>query len=53
MALHFSNLASRFVAQTGTRLLMDDLGEVLESDRDICRMINVFFLLIIHNKIIL
>ena len=38
MALHFSNLASRFVGQTGTRLLMDDLGEVLESDRDICNL---------------
>ena len=38
MALHFSNLASRFVGQTGTRLLMDDLGEVLDSDRDICNL---------------
>ena len=38
MTLHFSNLASRFVGQTGTRLLMDDLGEVLESDRDICNL---------------
>lgn len=38
MALHFSSLASRFVGPTGTRLLMDDLGEVLESDRDICNL---------------
>lgn len=38
MTLHFSNLAARFVGQTGTRLLMDDLGEVLESDRDICNL---------------
>lgn len=38
MALHFSNLASRFVGETGTRLLMDDLGEVLDSDRDICNL---------------
>ncbi len=38
MTLHFSNLASRFVGETGTRLLMDDLGEVLDSDRDICNL---------------
>lgn len=38
MALHLSTFASRFVGPTGTRLLMDDLGEVLESDRDICNL---------------
>lgn len=38
MTMHFSTLASRFVGHTGTRLLMDDLGEVLESDRDLCNL---------------
>lgn len=38
MALRFSTFASRFVGETGTRLLMDDLGEVLDSDRDICNL---------------
>ena len=38
MTLQFSTLASRFVGETGTRLLMDDLGEVLDSDRDICNL---------------
>jgi valine--pyruvate aminotransferase len=38
MTLFFSTLASRFIGETGTRLLMDDLGEVLDSDRDICNL---------------
>ena len=38
MAYKFSTLASRYVGHTGTRLLMDDLGEALESDRDLCNL---------------
>ena len=34
----FSEFARRFVGPTGTRLLMDDLGEVLSSGREICNL---------------
>ena len=38
MTMHFSAWASRFIGQTGTRMLMDDLGEALDSDRDVCNL---------------
>ncbi len=34
----FSEFARRFVGPTGTRLLMDDLGEVLSSGRALCNL---------------
>ncbi|MCZ6895438.1 MAG: valine--pyruvate transaminase, partial [Gammaproteobacteria bacterium] len=38
MSTRFSEFAQRFIGPTGTRLLMDDLGEVLSSDRDLCNL---------------
>ena len=38
MSTRFSEFAQRFIGPTGTRLLMDDLGEVLSSERDLCNL---------------
>ena len=38
MQTRFSEFARRFVGPTGTRLLMDDLGEALASGRDLCNL---------------
>ena len=38
MISRFSNFAQRFIGDSGTRLLMDDLGEVLSSERHLCNL---------------
>lgn len=38
MKLRFSDFARRFTGPTGTRLLMDDLGEALAGERPLCNL---------------